>query len=155
MTILYVSPSCLRHNPNRPPSRRRRGWRAPFRFDVCRWVLTYRLMGYDVKAVSTITGVSVANVKTILQIFGGNMPRRNRGFGSIIYDRGYAISTEEAYRRMALPEFCPMRVDHANGGYFSTPEDVHPMTFALPEPEWRPDPRYDGYSDWQNGGWLK
>jgi hypothetical protein len=155
VTALYVSASCLQsslsYNPNRPPSRFRRGWRAPFRFEVCRWVLTYRLLSFDVKAVSTITGVSVKNVKTILQIFGGHMPRRGRGFGSIIYDRGYAICNDEAFERLALPSFCPKRVDKA----YRAPrvDGVDVMTFTLPEPYWRPD--YDGYSDWQRGNWLK
>ena len=80
------------------------------------------------------------------------MPRRNRGFGSIIWNRGYAISTEEAYRRLALPNCIPMSVDH-NDGSPATLDGINVMTLTLPEPEWRPE--HDGYSDWLHGGWLK
>ena len=52
----------------------------------------YRLLAFDVASISLVTGVSVRNTKYILEIFGGHIPRRNRGFGSIIWNRGYAIS---------------------------------------------------------------
>ena len=106
----------MRHNPNTPPRDLRRTWRAPYQFDVCRIVLAYRLLGFGVDLVAAITGVSIANVKRVLTIFGTKMPRRGKlGMGSIIWNRSYEIKAE-SHLVLCLPPYIPLRVEHANGG---------------------------------------
>lgn len=142
-------PQLVRENPH-APRKGRRGFRAPFRIEVCRWVVLYRLLGFDVQSIATVTGVSVKNVRYILEIFGGKMDRRDGGTGRIIWNSRYAI-TREAHRRLNLPDSCPLSVDHANGGPdMFEGEDVH--LASLPPLEWKPDT--DGYSDWTGADWL-
>jgi hypothetical protein len=152
---LYVSPYSLRHNPHRPPYMQRTGWRAPCYFENCRWVLMYRLLGCDVQEVARVTGISQANVRTVLAIFGGRMHRRD-GTGRVIWDGAYSLYSMEAYRRLALPTGIPASVDHAWGGP-AEHEGVPLMTLKLPPPIWKPRHGDDGTWAWINlaaGDWL-
>ena len=132
-------------NPNVP---NKRGFRVPFTFEICRYVVMYRLLAFDVDSIAKVCGINVKHVKHILEIFGGKMPRRRKGFGSIIWAGRYTVS-EKIHKGLGLPQFLPLSVDNA----FITPEvfaDFSMLTLKLPEPEWTPERAgcRDGYSDW-------
>ena len=139
-----------RKNPNVP---KKRGFRVPFTFEICRYVVLYRLLAFDVASIAGVCGITIKQVKHILQIFGGHMPRRRKGLGSIIWDKGYAV-TEKVHKGLGLPAIIPLSVDNACIG----PEvlaDFDLITMKLPEPEWTPERGgcRDGYSDWARKLW--
>ena len=150
MTTLYTG-LVPKTNPHVPPGKLRRSHRAMLWFEVCRYPVMYRLLGFPVAEVSVASGVSIPKVKFILEQFDGHMARRCNGQGPIIWDAWYAIGAE-AHRRLGFPPSIPCRVDHANGGV-ETIDGVNVRLLKLPELEWRP--YHDGYSNWGSEPWLR
>ena len=135
-------------NPNMPPAKLRRGWRVPFQFDVCRYVVLYRLLGFDVRGISEVCGISQANVRRILTIFGYGLPRGSGGFGTIIWNTRYSIKPE-THKRLSLPAYILLSVDYVLE--FGAEIDDALLSLRLPEPTKRPEK--DGFSNWHIDDW--